>query len=715
MQHQGGQGNIPATPLPTRVSRACDRCRRNKSRCDPYRPCSLCTRSGAQCATNSAQHAGPTSNSKVQRSSNPRHRTIEAGDTSSPAPSKRRRKSPTPMGSSSTSLQDDDHVSGDPNDDQGDSTLNIARNLYRLESKHMDEITLDAIPGSHPGRSAFLVDQNIKARRTPTSFYLTNALPPERIMLTLLADYFDSVHWFSLVIVEPKFRRAFDSVRDGLAKPSEKSFLLLLSAILGLSARYRSYKRGENTASWQSWSEKMISNVEDQLPRLLERNSLVEIQTLTLLGSFYVYHGRPNLSFSLLGATVKAAQAAGLHRNPHNLPELEAEERKRVWWTIYTWDRFASITYGRPLGVNDKDCNVEMPQDIFENIVFREQTPEGPENVELQICYSAYQRELNKLYIIASPAIESLYSARESTDDRAAEEYMALLQEKTTHLWQWRKALPSDLRSDLTDDCPARMEPLEKARRLQALSLHLTFDSLQIILHRPFLRRELHLMQTDTLPFTPVSRSENASAIVEHGRRQITDIEQAIPLETSSPHQWWEAAVRTSRVTEQPRLAQAATDSHLVSFLALNLFNAAIVMVVLALLDPLGDRAQQAKRAVARIYRLQAMLGSRSALSKQSSEVLSTLVQLLLRRESETILAPVTQKSSGINSATGTPPRHGEVGSFTVHEALAVPLGADFDAPTAHNLMPPGGEYTTLASRLGTSLATVQRGMIVCP
>jgi hypothetical protein len=29
-----------------------------------------------------------------------------------------------------------------------------------------------------------------------------------------------------------------------------------------------------------------------------------------------------------------------------------------VWWTIYTWDRFASITYGRPLGINDKDCNL---------------------------------------------------------------------------------------------------------------------------------------------------------------------------------------------------------------------------------------------------------------------------------------------------------------------------------------------------------------------
>jgi hypothetical protein len=35
--------------LPTRVSNACDRCRRNKSRCDPFRPCSLCTRANVEC------------------------------------------------------------------------------------------------------------------------------------------------------------------------------------------------------------------------------------------------------------------------------------------------------------------------------------------------------------------------------------------------------------------------------------------------------------------------------------------------------------------------------------------------------------------------------------------------------------------------------------------------------------------------------------------
>jgi hypothetical protein len=42
--------------LPTRVSNACDRCRRNKSRCDPFRPCSLCTRANVECLASSNEH-----------------------------------------------------------------------------------------------------------------------------------------------------------------------------------------------------------------------------------------------------------------------------------------------------------------------------------------------------------------------------------------------------------------------------------------------------------------------------------------------------------------------------------------------------------------------------------------------------------------------------------------------------------------------------------
>lgn len=162
-------------------------------------------------------------------------------------------------------------------------------------------------------------------------------------MVALLEEYFDSVHWFSVVIYEPKFRIGLRAVQDGFAKPTEKPFLLLLSTVLGLGAWYKSQKPVVETDQpaevWQNWSCKLIKNVESQLSDIMDQNCISAVQTRILLGSFYVYHGRPNLSFSLLGASIKAAQAIGLHREPVQTAPADVEERKRVWWTIYTWDR----------------------------------------------------------------------------------------------------------------------------------------------------------------------------------------------------------------------------------------------------------------------------------------------------------------------------------------------------------------------------------------
>lgn len=77
---------------------------------------------------------------------------------------------------------------------------------------------------------------------------------------------------------------------------------------------------------------------------LLDEDTLEFVQICTLLGSYWLYWGKPKSAFGLLGAATRAAQAIYLHRQtgsrfPHQNPHA-VEERKRVWWTIYTWDRY---------------------------------------------------------------------------------------------------------------------------------------------------------------------------------------------------------------------------------------------------------------------------------------------------------------------------------------------------------------------------------------
>lgn len=219
--------------------------------------------------------------------------------------------------------------------------MGIAQRIYRLGNQPQLNRTTSAFPGGHDVGTRFS-----RTHRQPVAAILGFTLPPLEVMQVLLEEYFDKVHWFSLVVYEPRFRLLFATIEDGLASTSQKSFLLLLSTMLGMGAWYRSHSADRDLNSpnedWRSWSQNLLQGVERHLTELMDQTSIASVQVCILLGSYLVYHGKPNLSFALLGATIRTAQAIGLHRQPLRGTQASIEERKRVWWTIYTWDRYES-------------------------------------------------------------------------------------------------------------------------------------------------------------------------------------------------------------------------------------------------------------------------------------------------------------------------------------------------------------------------------------
>ena len=175
--------------------------------------------------------------------------------------------------------------------------------------------------------------------------------------------------------------------------------------------------------------------------------------------------------------------------------------------------------------------------------------------------------------------------------------------------------MPPQLLLDLASDCGTDESQTSRVHQLQALSLQLTFDNLLIISHRPLIAKQVdHLIRNQpesghAAAPSPASLSNAESLFF------ATATSPLARTHMSSTEQWWDAAPRTLKVTEPPRLSQLATDSHLVAFLATNLFSSAIVMAVLALSDPLSDRAQEVKRSITRISRLQELLGKNTQLS----------------------------------------------------------------------------------------------------
>jgi hypothetical protein len=613
----------------------------------------------------------------------------------------------------------------------------ILNQIFLLSKQHINTRSTSAIPDGNV--EADIPPRQQQRRKHPIDVILGYSLPPTAVMETLLEEYFVSVHWFSLIIYESKFRAQFKTITDGFAHESQKGFLLLLSAVLGVAAWYRSQRSvvepdhsGEN---WTAWKSKLLQHVEGNMFELMDQSSLASVQTYTLLGSYNVYHGRPNSSFALLGATIKAAQALGLHREPLRGGFDDHEERKRIWWTIYTWDRqvkrnilfriltltvyrFASITYGRPLGINDKDCNVTMPSDIYESPRFR-----GSNNghIDPGICFSVYQRQLNMLYCIASPMIEAIFGIRtsEAAYQLTRDASSTLIKNISERLGEWRRRLPPDLILDFDCDVALDSPAQLKAYSLQALSLQLTFDNIIIILHRPFIAQQVDsLSKPSPAPAQdPLLRTSHSGHRMNFGGSPASH-STSFPMspEMPSTEQWWSAAVRTSRITELPQLAQLATESHLVAFLAINLFNSAIVMVVCALSDPLSDKAQEAKRYITRIYRLLELLGRRSTLPMQSSVVLKDVIRMLLHREEEAMLATVASQNVSRQSRSGTPSDEWRHFQVSVQDTLRLPLNASIEMADQsrmdrHRYTQNDNRNQTM--RLNESLMSVQKG--TCP
>ncbi|KAH3905824.1 hypothetical protein HBH56_214070 [Parastagonospora nodorum] len=709
--------------LPTRVSNACDRCRRNKSRCDPYRPCSLCTRANVECvAGNYEQQPRSAKRKRTQGPSCEETVPPEAlsvkGTASQAPPSQRLEETSNDRhdtaGQPQTEvIQDAESRRQSVTEAQVDSAMGIAQKIYQLSGQGTPVLrrTTSAIPGGdvYGKPPATRAD---RTQRRPILSIIGYSLPSAETTLLLLEEYFEAVHWFSLVIHEPIFRPKLESVMDGFAYPSQRSFLLLLSVVLGMGAWYKSHKQVQNPdhVDWRAIASSLVDGAGSRLTELMDQASVASVQACILLGSYYVYHGKPNLSFSLLGATIRTAQAIGLHRQALRGDVASTEERKRVWWTIYTWDRFASVTYGRPLGINEKDCNVTQPEDVFESPCFRPRTTADDTS---PICYSSYQRELNKLYLTASPVIETIFGMRTMRwdDPIAAQHYLAKVMDATDRLWAWRRRLPPHLCLDLGSDCEPNAPRTSRVHQLQALSLQLTFDNLLIIFHRPSLaqhvdhliRNQPELGHVSTPSPTSVQRSASgASPLFSNNAYSPLSVSQA-----SSNEQWWDAALRTSKVTQMPQLAQLATDSHLVAFLAINLFNSAIVMAVLALTDPLSDRAQEVKRSITRIFRLQELLGKKTELSMQSNVVLKDVIQMLLQRESDAMLQPVLGGDRPVASGESSAQIVSEAPLMSVEDTLRLPMHLPMSNT---NVRPDQGQAPTDKTlRLNESLASLQR------
>ncbi|KAK9244847.1 fungal-specific transcription factor domain-containing protein [Lipomyces tetrasporus] len=98
-----------------------------------------------------------------------------------------------------------------------------------------------------------------------------------------------------------------------------------------------------------------------------------------LQAAWYKYDLRMKDSWYCIGQAIRMAQEINLHvEAPNEAPSFERENRRRIWWLMYYWDRCMAIVHSRPVMIADDVYNIPMPLDLPDDCFYPSVRP-GPQ------------------------------------------------------------------------------------------------------------------------------------------------------------------------------------------------------------------------------------------------------------------------------------------------------------------------------------------------
>ncbi|TFK23618.1 hypothetical protein FA15DRAFT_670334 [Coprinopsis marcescibilis] len=541
-----------------RLQGACDTCKRKKIKCDssimPNGLCSNCISTKSECT-----HTIPRQTKRdrqreyirqleervrqleeaAARHSSPGSSTLNETDTSSI-----RHASPAGSTGLSSLIQAPSPQSSSIVKDEEYDSDDISQE--RL-AQHLDRLSVDCTVNRYFGKSSMiyfvsksgeeehagtLLDQLPTVKRPP----LWTVRPWERetirnsrshfvfpepdLIEILLQAHFERVHPLIPVLHRPSFMR---DVRTGRHFRDE-GFAMVLLAALSTGSRYSEDPRifsidpeypdlSEPSAGW-----KYISQTPLLRKSIIDYAEIHDLQFYALAIFYFVGTCSPQTGWTLLGVAIRLCLEKGLHTRvgmAFNKSKIETELQKRIFWSLIFQERWSSATVGRPSCLNDEDIDVDYALEVDDE--YWEGEVDDPSQAFQQppgkpSFLTAFNLQL-KLSEISAFMLRTLYSTKKSrilTGSIGVQWDQRIVTELNSSMNKWKASLPSYLQWD--PSVP------DNAIFNQQLLLHTSFYSLQMHIHRPFLRSRSNL----TLPALAIcnNAARAVSRIVGHSMRR---------------------------------------------------------------------------------------------------------------------------------------------------------------------------------------------------
>jgi hypothetical protein len=199
---------------------------------------------------------------------------------------------------------------------------------------------------------------------------ISEFLPPRSTADALVQAFFQNIHpnyplfhrsWFQLHYEAVWVRKA-DWVQD-----LDPGWVSCLSMIFVFGAQVLEPHDRQQAAIIQ---RRYTGLVHQTLSRLVATTSIWNVQALLLLQLYEHNAGERNASWMFLGCALRMAIALGMHREGTSVgfDPIERNIRKRVWWTLYIFEKLLSVILGRPSAIDESEISVDLPEEsMFES------------------------------------------------------------------------------------------------------------------------------------------------------------------------------------------------------------------------------------------------------------------------------------------------------------------------------------------------------------
>lgn len=456
------------------------------------------------------------------------------------------------------------------------------------------------------------------------------------------------------------FRQLYEEIHErGQQQPTRVGlgFLSVFTAVCIVSLQYIDEEQKKYLCEFvivaDDLQKKLLNALRMRLLEVVSQGSIEAVQACVLLGSFYLYHGEPELAWPICGCGLRIAQALNLQRQRPQLgdtsgpPDLDdpgqrAEEaRKRCWWAVYEIETTCSMLYGFPLSINENDCDIQPlnPYSLRSNDASWDATARQQMG---QATLLSHKHAMSQLSVIVKSALTDLYGLCRSrmqingssgaANTNRLQELMASVTSLDQRLREWHAGLPLQLRpASLTDantgsvESPSRIDDgvvLSKKTfenhlfQLQALSLKVAYENAKILIHRPLLSYRMVVTPTKAATATIPGTSDTCQSSIQVCR---------------------DAALEISNIGSLP-VFQGIADTYAVSFVSLHLLTAAIALSILTTLNPLTQESHDCKMGIRRLMEMQSRLSARSIVAEQGLGILKKLMSLVLTKEMKEML-----------------------------------------------------------------------------